>query len=131
MAKTQTNDRLRLREAIGFGLLGGLLLGVVEVWFGLVGGWASGRQLLLFGASIGSAITFTVLLALLHWLIGYRSRFSVLVLAPVVGGISGLVFSLIYNQGTVSWSVAGIGAAFATLMAIGVLIEEHRNQSVA
>ena len=123
-----SHDRLSFREALCLVLIGGAAIGIVEVWLGLVGGWAAGRQWLLLGASIASGIAVLLPIAILQWFTGVRSKLLLGILAPLSGGFAGLVFSLVYGKGAISKGSIILGAVMMTLAYVGWMREERRRE---
>ena len=116
-------------QAIILGFFAGLLIGVFELWLGLVGAWADGRQVQLFGACIASGVVVGVIWMLIGRIVGFDSRVVLTTLAIPTGGLGGLVFGLILEMGSASWKTALLGAILLPLIYLAAVREEHRRNA--
>ena len=115
-------------ETLGLGLLGGILIGLFELWFGLVGEWASGRQWALLFACIASGIAFSLPWAVLNRLVATRSHLIMMLLAIPTGAMAGFVFGYVYWSGAISWELAAFGAIVLPLLYWGESVAESRRK---
>jgi hypothetical protein len=116
-------------QAIVFGFFGGLLIGLFELWLGLVGAWADGRQLELFYACIGSGVVIGIVWMLIGRLVGFDATVALTTLAIPTGGLGGLVFGLILKMHTASWKTALLGAILLPLIFVAADRKERRRNA--
>jgi hypothetical protein len=128
MTRQPSDDRLSLLEALGLGLFGGVVIGLFELWFGLVGEWASGRQWALLGACIASGIAFSLPWAVLNWLVASRSHLIMMSLAIPTGALAGIVFGCVYWGGAISWKLTVFGAIVLPLLYLVESLADRRRK---
>jgi hypothetical protein len=128
MIERPSDRSLHLGEALGLGLFGGIVIGLFELWFGLVGEWATGRQWALLGACIASGIAFSLPWAVLNWLVASRSRLIMVLLAIPAGALAGFVFGFVFWNGAISWRLTVLGAIVLPVMYWGERVAGSRRK---
>ena len=128
MMERPSDRSLHLREALGLGLFGGIVIGLFELWFGLVGEWTSDSQWTLLGACIASGIAFSLPWAILNWLVASRSRLIMVLLAIPTGALAGFVFGYVYWSGAIFWRPPVFGAIILPVMYLGESVAETRRK---
>ena len=104
-----------------FGTLFGAFVGVIELWTGIFGTWAEGREGMFFLACTASGAILGLVATCLIWLTGrsapLKSEFVLALVAIIAGATAGLVFGLVLGQKSDSWMAAIAGAVLVPLLA--------------
>jgi hypothetical protein len=120
MSHANHPPRTGFLRTLVIGTLFGAFVGIAELWIGIFGSWAEGREGVVLLSCTASGATLGLVATCLNWLTGrvalLKSDFTFALVAVIAGASAGLVYGLILGQKEDSWKAAIAGAVLVPLL---------------